>query len=57
MAFLTWLQSFLGTLILYAILLTVLVWAFVQGGETISTAVLLIVLVFSIGRDAMKSGG
>lgn len=57
MAFLIWFQSFFGYLILFAALLAAIAWAFVQGGETFSTVVFFVIVVFSIGRGALKSGG
>jgi len=57
MNFLGWLQSFFGHLILWAALLVILAWAFLQGGETASTAVFIMVLIGSIGREALKSSG
>jgi len=57
MNFLGWLQSFFAHLILWAALLAILAWAFVQGGETASTAVFIMVLIGSIGREALKSSG
>ena len=50
-----WLQSFFGHLILWAALLAILAWSFLQGGETASTAVFMVVLIGAIGREALKA--
>lgn len=57
MSVMNWLQSFFGYLILYAVLLAIIAWAVLQGGETASSVVFVILLVGSIFRDALKGSG